>query len=122
MVCYREMQPWKSLSYFGVDFCELTEQVDPALMLSLGRINNEYGDHGNDFIGSIYRAYRLLLENEFLPVVILQQSISTNNHSGLLIADLRSVSLPADVMSGVHDLIQQTLNVRMTIGFEELAA
>ncbi len=122
MVCYQEMLKWKSLSYYGVDFCSLGTDIDPALMQSLGCIQNEYGDYGNDFVGSIYRAYRLLLDNEFLPVVILQQSLSTNKHPGLLIADLRFAELPADVLRGVHDLIQGTLDVRITIGFDELAA
>lgn len=122
MVCYQEMLKWKSLSYYGVDFCSLEGDIDPALMQSLGCIQNEYGDYGNDFVGSIYRAYRLLLDNEFLPVVILQQSLSKNNHPGLLIADLRFAELPADVLRGVHDLIQRTLDIRITIGFDELAA
>ena len=122
MVCYQEMLQWKSLSYYGVDFCNLAGEIDTSLQHSLGHIQNEFGDRGNDFIGSIYRAYRLLLDNEFLPVVLLQQSQSTNNHPGLLIADLRAASLPASVMAGMHDLIQQTLSVRLTVGAAELAA
>lgn len=122
MVCYREMLQWKSLSFYGIDFCNLAAEIDANLKASLGRIQNEYGDHGHDFVGSVYRAYRLLLANEFLPVVVLQQTVSDNNHFGLLIADLRAADLPSEVQQEVHKLIQQTLDIRLTLGLSDQAA
>jgi hypothetical protein len=122
MVCYREMLQWKSLSFYGVDYCKLSSELNPDLEGSLTSVQNEFGDRLYDFVGSIYRAYNTLLSNNFLPVVLLRQALSKNNLTGLLIGDLRAAPLPPDVMSEVHDLIIQTLDIRLTIGLDELAA
>ncbi len=122
MVCYREMLQWKSLSFYGLDYCEIGEEVNPDLMSSLTEVKNEFGDRLFDFVGSIYRAYKLLLANDFLPVVLLRQTTSKNNHPGLVIGDLRATPLPPEIMSEVRELIVQTLEIRLTVGLEEIAS
>jgi hypothetical protein len=122
MVCYRNMLQWKSLSFYGVDYCRLSSDINCDLKISLTEVQNEFGDRLFDFVGSIYRAYNLLLSNKFLPVVLLQQISSTNNNSGLIIGDLRATPLPDEVMLEVRDLLLQTLDKRLTIGVNELAA
>ena len=64
----------------------------------------------------------MFLANDFLPVVLLQQIVSTNNNPGLIIGDLRATPLPAPIMTEVHHLIVQTLDMRLTIKLYELAA
>ncbi len=121
MVCYREMLQWKSLSFYGVDYCRLSSNINRDLKASLTEVQNEFGDRLLDFVGSIYRAYNLLLANEFLPVVLLQQAFSTNNLPGLIIGDLRAAHLPPNIITEVHKLLTQTLEKRLTIGLDELA-
>ncbi len=122
MVCYKEMLQWKSLSFYGVDYCKLSTDINRDLKVSLTEVQNEFGDRLFDFVGSIYRAYRLLLCNDFLPVVLLRQTFTRNNNPGLVIGDLRAAPLPPDIMAEVHDLIVQTLDIRLTVGLEELVA
>ncbi len=122
MVCYREMLQWKSLSFYGLDYCEIGNDINPDLMSSLTEVRNEFGDRLFDFVGSIYRAYKLLLANDFLPVVLLRQTTSKNNHPGLVIGDLRAAPLPAELMTEVSELIVQTLDIRLTVGLDEIAA
>ena len=122
MVCYREMLQWKSLSFYGLDYCDLGEELNPELMSSLTQVRNEFGDRLYDFVGSIYRAYKLLLANDFLPVVLLKQTASKNNHPGLVIGDLRATALPPELMQEVRELIIETLQIRLTVGVEELVA
>ena len=122
MVCYQQMLQWKSLSFYGVDYCQLPAPINADLKVSLSEIENEFGERPYDFVGSIYRAYKMFLANDFLPVVLLQQIVSTNNNSGLIIGDLRATPLPATVMTEVQKLVIQTLDIRLTIKLEELAA
>lgn len=122
MVCYREMLKWKSLSFYGIDYCNLSEDINRDLNVSLRLGQNDFGDRLFDFVGNIYRAYKLLLAHNFLPVVLLQQTFSKNNNPGLIIGDLRAAPLPPDMMMNVRKLIVQTLDIRLTIGLDELAA
>jgi len=85
-------------------------------------VQNEFGDRLCDFVGSIYRAYNLLLANEFLPVVLPQQIISKNNNPGLMIGDLRAAPMPPAVLTEVNKLLIQTLDKRLTISLDELGA
>lgn len=122
MVCYREMLTWKSLSFYGVDYCRIQETLNQDLKSSLMTVENEYGDRLYDFVGSIYRAYRLLLTNNFLPVVLLKQLYSTSDKCGLLIGNLHAAPLPEDVLIRVDGLLNHTLDRRMTLELSELAA
>jgi len=122
MVCYREMLQWKSLSFYGIDYCRLSSNINRDLKISLTEAQNKFGDRLFDFVGSIYRAYKLFLDNEFLPVVLLQQIFSTNHCPGLGIGDLRAAHLPPDVITDAHKLLAQTLERRLTFGLDELAA
>ena len=122
MVCYREMLQWKSLSFYGTDYCRVSGPINPDLKASLMEIENNVGDRLYDFVGSLYRAYNLLLANEFLPVVLLKQVYSRNEKPGLLIGDLRAAPLPPDVLSEVHGLLSQTLERRLTMELAEIAA
>lgn len=122
MVCYREMLQWKSLSFYGVEYCSLSSNINHDLQVSLKQVQNEFGDRLYDFVGSIYRAYNLLLANEFLPVVLPQQIISKNNNPGLMIGDLRAAPMPPGVLMEVNKLLTQTLDKRLTIALNELTA
>ena len=120
MVCFRKLLQWQSLTYHGIDYCVLSTEVNPGLVDTLKEAKNEYGDRLFDFIGSIYRAYHLLLAYEILPVVLLQPIRAKNDALGLTIADLKAISLPDDVMQGVESMIRGAVEQRLTLDINDI--
>lgn len=119
MVCYREMLEWKSITYYGVSYCE-NAVIESDLHDSLASIKNKEGDRLLDFVGSFYRAYQLLLEHDFLPVILLQQVFTVDGKPGLAIGDLRSISVSQDVQQNVRQILIETIDNRLTVEPDEI--
>lgn len=120
MVCFRTLLQWKSLTFHGIDYCHLAAEIEPGLIETLKSAKNEYGDRLFDFIGSIYRAYQLLLAYEFLPVVLLQPIRAKNDALGLMIADLRPIPLPDDIVKSVEAMIRGAVEKRLTLDINDI--
>lgn len=120
MACFRKLLQWESLTFHGVDYCQLVTDIEPELLETLKEARNEYGDRLYDFIGSVYRAYHLLLAYNFLPVVLLQPVRAKNDALGLMIADLRAISLPDEVLQGVDSMIRGAVEKRLTLDINDI--
>lgn len=120
MVCFRKLLQWQSLTFHGVDYCDLATDIEPEILETLKEAKNEYGDRLYDFIGSVYRAYHLLLAYEFLPVVLLQPIRAKNKELGLTIADLRAITLPDHILQGVESMIRGAVEKRLTLDLNDI--
>jgi hypothetical protein len=120
MVCYRKLLQWESLSFYGVDYCELKSEPDPFFIESLKNKRNQYGDRLYDFIGSIYRAYHLMLDSGMTPVVLLRPINSKGNGPGLAIADLKSTMLGEFVTDEINLNIRHAVERQLTMNLEEI--
>ena len=120
MVCFRKLLQWRSLTFHGIDYCHLATEIEPGQLETLKAAKNEYGDRLFDFIGSIYRAYQLLLAYEFLPVVLLQPIRAKNDALGLTIADLSAISLPDDIVKSVEGMIRGAVEKRLTLDINDI--
>lgn len=119
MVCYREIHRWRSLTYLGLDHC-LLEDIEPIHRNRLAEIRNENSERLSDFIGSIYRAYRLLLENGFLPVILLHQLKAKNGEPGICICDLQSVKSTPAINESVKRFIQNAIDKQLAVSLEDI--
>lgn len=120
MVCYRKLLQWESLSFFGLDYCELKSPVDSEHVESLKIITNADGERLYDFVGSIYRACHLMLDNGLLPVVLLRPIHSKSIGTGLIIADLRP-HIPDEVKHAeIQTVIREAIQKRATLELEDI--
>jgi len=120
-VCYRKLLKWESLSFYGIDYCELQSEPDPAFVVRLKEMQNQYGDRLFDFIGSIYRAYHLMLDSGLLPVVLLRPvKIKGNDEHGLTIADLKSTAVGMQMGDEIGRAIRHAVEKQLTLNVEEI--
>ena len=120
MVCFRRLLQWESLTFHGIDYCQLSTDLEEDYIDKLKQAKNEYGDRLFDFIGSIYRAYNLLLAHEFLPVVLLRPIRAKNDALGLMIANLRVITLSDDIVQGVESMIRGAIENRLTLDINDI--
>ena len=114
IVCFREIYEWKSLTFYGPDYCAGVE-LDKKYQQMYSSIKNKKGDRLIDFVGSIYRAYHLLLENNYFPVVLFQQSYTVDGEPGLPIKHLNPQLLRPELAKLVQNKLHEVVQKRFTI-------
>lgn len=120
MVCYRKLLQWESLSFFGLDYCELNKPVDTEHIEFLKSVTNTNGERLYDFVGSIYRACYLMLDNGLLPVVLLRSINSKGSGTGLIIADLRPLLANEEKYTEIQSVIRESIQKRATLELEDI--
>jgi len=121
MVCYRKLLQWESLSFYGLEYCELQSEPDPGFVKHLKGIQNQFGDDLYFFIGSIYRAYHLMLDNGLLPVVLLRPvNPKGDGPPGLAIGDLNSTSIGNDISDEIRRDIRRGVERQTTLTVDEI--
>ena len=119
MVCFRDTYKWQSLTFYGVDHCCL-EVIEPVHHQRLEDIKNQDLDRMSDFIGSVYRAFQTLLDNDFLPVGLLQPIETHNDEHGICICDLQSANLSTATKETVKKMIHNAVDKQLTIKLEDI--
>lgn len=89
---------WESLTFNGVKHTNIPDLLTDSRHDRLLSTQNGLGDLLFDFVGSVYRGYRLMLDQSFLPVVILKEVKVGESRTGIAVTDLRSAPLPVDVI------------------------
>ena len=120
MVCYRKLMQWESLSFYGLDYCRREDEGESALAETLKAMKNQYGDRLFDFIGSIYRAYNLMLDGGLTPVVLLQPIYSKSDGVGLAIGDLKSSPLGDYVTDEINQSIRHAVERQLILNLEDI--
>lgn len=100
---------WESLTFYGLEHCNLPTDLSSTRHGILAAAENQYGDRLNDFSGSIYRGYQLLLDNHFLPVVLLQTVKTKSGETGLVISDLRASPLSIPTIQTITDAVRKSV-------------
>ena len=119
MVCFREKFKWQSLTFYGVDHCQLNG-IEPIHRQKLAAITNQDTDRMSDFIGSVYRAFQTLLDHGFLPVGLLHPARTHNEEHGICICDLQSAGLTAATKATIKKLIHNAVDRQLTIRLEDI--
>lgn len=100
---------WESLTFYGLEHCNLPVDLSSTRHGMLAAAENQYGDRLNDFTGSIYRGYQLLLDNHFLPVILLQTVTTKSGEQGLVVSDLRASPLSIPTIQTVTDAVRKSV-------------
>lgn len=117
MVCFKQLLQWESLTFYGLDYCGV-DVVNAEMHEALSEIKDRHGERLVDFVGSVYRAFHLLLDNGYLPVVLLREMSSRNGDTGLAIADLGALDLPDAMLEravhAIRSAVQRQTLVTLT--------
>ena len=117
-VCYSEKQEWESLSFCGLEQCEIPKE---DLLSKTGHggliaAENEYGESLIDFFGSVYRGYKLMMNNHFLPVILMMKIPIKNGGFGLAVSNLRAAPISISIINDVHNIVMATVDKHLTLG------
>jgi hypothetical protein len=103
MVCNTNTYAWESLTFYGLEECVIKPDLSKTRNGALVAAENQYGDRLIDFAGSIYRGFKLMMENYFLPVILLQTIQSRHGEAGLIVSDLRIVPMDLVLIRTLND-------------------
>lgn len=128
-VCYQEGHEWESLTFVGPDHCILQQDLSSTRVGLMQAARNEFNERLIDFVGSVYRGFQLMLDNYFLPVVLLNEVKLNDGGRGLAVSNLRMAGIPFDVMGELHERLHalmaphQAFDVQdVTLNEDEFAA
>jgi len=109
MVSQTDKYKWDSLTFYGTEECDVPPNLGATRNTALASAENEYGDNLINFTGTIYRGFKLMLENSFLPVVLLKPIKSKSGEMGLVIADLRTAPLKIDLLITLNYMVVKSI-------------
>lgn len=121
-VCYSENQDWESLTFCGLEQCEVSSEdlLSKTGHSGLLAAENEYGEQIIDYFGSVYRGYQLLLSNHFLPVVLMTKIRTKKGGFGLAVSNLRAAPLSISIINDVHNVAMETVEKHLTLEVDDV--
>lgn len=119
-LCHKQGSAWESLTFVGPERCRLSAPLDPVYKDIMQGARNAFGERLLDFTGSIYRGYQLLMDNYFLPVVLLQTIDIDDGLTGLAVANLRAAKVPMDTLGLVHSKLHKVMDLHMTLEVQDV--
>jgi len=121
-VCYSEKQEWESLTYCGLEQCIIPREdlLSKTAHGGLMAAENEYGESLIDFFGSVYRGYKLMMNNHFLPVVLMMKIPIKNGGFGLAVSNLRAAPISISIINDVHNVVMATVEKHLTLGVDDV--
>ena len=111
---------WASLTFFGLEKCALPVDLSSTRHGALTAAENQYGDRLINFVGSVHRGYHLMLENHFLPVVLLKSIKAKSGEPGLVVSDLRAAPLAISIIRQVNDVVRSAVEKYLSLDVEDV--
>ena len=111
---------WQSLTFFGLEECALPVDLGKTRHGALVAAQNQYGESLINFTGSVYRGYQLMLDNHFLPVVIMKEVQTKKGAKGLAVSDLRTVPMDLSVIRKINDYVRGSVEKRLILEVENI--
>jgi hypothetical protein len=119
MICNPKDKDWESLTFYGLEKCKLPADLESTRHGFLVAAQNQYGDKLIDFSGSVYRGFNLMLENHFLPVVLLTSVTSIRNDTGLAVTDLRTAPMPISLIQTIHGKVSDQIDFKQSMTVQD---
>jgi hypothetical protein len=119
-VCHTEGQEWNTLSFHGMELCDLPAGLSSTCHSSLASAGNEYGENLSDFLGSVYRAFKLMLDNQLIPVLLLRNVRTITGESGLAVTDLRMMSMDISTITDLNHVVRESVEKHLSSGVDDV--
>lgn len=113
-------EQWESLSFVGIDRCEVKVDLSSTRHNVLGRIIAATGENVLDFKGSVYRGFKLMLDAGLLPIVLPLPVATREGAMGLAVTDFRFATVPLEALIKVNDLVRQAVDEHLTLDVHEV--
>lgn len=117
-VCGTEGQQWESMTFYGLEQCNLPLDLGKTRHGALVAAQNQYGESLLSFVGSVYRGYQLMLEHHFLPVILLKEVNNKRDETGLAVSDLRTVPMSISMIRNLNDIVWKSVEKRLTMAVD----
>lgn len=118
-VCGTAGQQWESMTFYGLEQCNLPVDLGKTRHGALVAAQNQYGESLLDFVGSIYRGYQLMLEHHFLPVILLKEVSNKQGEIGLAVSDMRTIPMSISMIRNLNDTVWQSVKKRLTMAVDD---
>ena len=119
-VTYSEGHEWNSLSFHGMELCDLPVSLSSTAHSTLASAGNEYGENLTDFLGSVYRGFKLMLDNQFIPVLLLRNIHTHTGESGMAVTDLRMMSMDIAMTRNLNHVVRESVEKHLTSGVDDV--
>ena len=119
-ICGKADAPWNCLTFCGLELCDLKVDLSKTRHLGLVAAENQYGDHLIDFMGSVYQGFQLMLDNHFLPIILLTQIHLKSGETGLAVTDLRAAPLSLATILTVNNAVSEFINKHLKVGVDDM--
>lgn len=108
MVTASQQYQWSSLTFHGLNQCKVKVDLSQTRGSRLQSTRDGDGEDLMDFVGSVYRGFRLMLDHHFLPVVTLQRMQAKNEEWGFAVVDLRMAAVDLAAVRIVNDFVRRS--------------
>lgn len=115
-----EGQEWDSLTFHGMELCDLPVSLSSTAHSTLASAGNEYGENLTDFQGSVYRGFKLMLDNHFIPVLLLRHIQTHTGESGMAVTDLRMMLMEITMIRNLNNVVRETVEEHLTSGVDDV--
>jgi len=119
-VCHTEGQEWDTLSFHGMELCDLPVSLSSTCHSTLVSAGNEYGENLTDFLGSVHRGFKLMLDNQFIPVLLLRNVRTNTGESGMAVTDLRMMSMDISMIRNLNHVVRESVEKHLTSGVDDV--
>jgi hypothetical protein len=120
MICHSDKYEWDSLTFYGIEKCEVKPDLTTTRNSVLSAAENEYGDNLINFAGTIYRGFELMLNNSFLPVILLNPVKTKEGELGLGVSDLRLAPMKIDLLINIHDMVVKSIDKYRVLNVDDV--
>lgn len=118
-VCSFADREWETLTVLGMEHCRITGDLSATRTNLLSSSSNQYGDNLMGFEGSVYRGFKLMLESNLLPVVVLTPLQTRKEGPGLTICDLRLASVALNTIHRAYEHQQRFVENHLTLQVDD---
>lgn len=119
MLCSAKGQEWESMTFYGLEHCDLPQDLGKTRHGALVAAQNQYGESLINFVGSVYRGYQLMMEHHFLPVILMQELRSREGEVGLAVSDLRTVPMSISMIRKLNDIVFKSVEKQLTMEVDD---
>ena len=112
---------WESLTFTGPDWCELNIDLSATQVRLYRSAHGAFGERLSDFLGSVYRGYKLMLDSHIIPVLLMKPVAIDGGFHGLAVANLRVASVSMGVLGSVYDQLSAVTDQYLTLDVHDVS-
>jgi hypothetical protein len=113
-------QKWDCLTFHGMELCNLPVSLSSTAHSTLASAGNEYGENLSDFMGSVYSGFKLMLDNQFIPVLLLRNIHTHTGESGMAVTDLRMMSMDVSMIRNLNHVVRESVEKHLSSGVDDV--